>query len=210
MANLEKIEHTLKTGKEELIYDKTPVGLSIFDFWQWSQSDLLSNTTRGVFAEFIVKSAIGNDTNMIREEWNAYDLITSDGFKIEVKSAAYIQTWHQKTLSNISFKIPQTRIWNISEEKYDSNRIRKSDIFVFSILTAQDGLIINPLDLKQWEFYVISTSEINNICGNQKTISLNPIKRITKSIQYPELKYEIENTKSKIIKSRKINQILNF
>jgi hypothetical protein len=32
--------------------------LKLLDFWQWSQPDLLSNTARGVMAEFIVAAAL--------------------------------------------------------------------------------------------------------------------------------------------------------
>ncbi|MDM8523410.1 hypothetical protein QUF80_08570 [Desulfococcaceae bacterium HSG8] len=39
----------------------------------------------------------------------AYDLETHDGIKIEIKSAAYVQSWHQKDYSKITFRIPKTR-----------------------------------------------------------------------------------------------------
>jgi hypothetical protein len=48
-------------------------------------SDLVSNSTRGVLAEFIVARALGLDTG-VRTEWQAFDLETASGKKIEVKS----------------------------------------------------------------------------------------------------------------------------
>jgi hypothetical protein len=44
-------------------------------------------------------------------EWNAHDLETDDGIKIEGKSAAYIQSWEQKKLSEIRFDIGKKQSW---------------------------------------------------------------------------------------------------
>jgi hypothetical protein len=63
------------------------------EFWKWAFSDFLSNALRGVLAEFIVAKAM-DCTDVQRTEWDAYDVITSDGIKIEVKSSAYLQSWH--------------------------------------------------------------------------------------------------------------------
>ncbi len=41
----------------------------------------------------------------LRAEWDAVDLTTPDGIRIEVKSAAYIQSWHQVRESTISFRV---------------------------------------------------------------------------------------------------------
>jgi len=73
------------------------------DFWKLSVSDLLSNTTRGTLAEFIVAMAMDIDLSNFREEWDAYDLETKNGIKIEVKTSAYLQSWFQKNYSKIIF-----------------------------------------------------------------------------------------------------------
>jgi hypothetical protein len=56
-------------------------------FWRWAYSDFLSNAQRGVLAEYIVGTAL-NCLKEKRLEWDAHDLVTEDGIKIEVKSAA--------------------------------------------------------------------------------------------------------------------------
>ena len=54
----------------------------------------MDNTARGTLAEFLVAAALGLlDTP--RLEWDSYDLKTRTGVTIEVKSAAYIQSWKQ-------------------------------------------------------------------------------------------------------------------
>ena len=48
---------------------------------------------RGCLAEFIVASALRLGDG-VRDEWGAFDLLTKSGAKIEVKSAAYLQSWY--------------------------------------------------------------------------------------------------------------------
>src|ERR1035437_2209122 len=78
-------------------------GRTVGDFWQWGYSDILSNRNRSIFAEFMVGVALGV-VEKPRVRWDAVDLRYA-GFKIEVKSAAYIQSWPQKKLSAIRFEI---------------------------------------------------------------------------------------------------------
>ena len=68
--------------------------LRLKHFWEWSASDLMSNATRGILAEFLVAAAIGQSGG-VRSEWDAYDLQTTSGLKLEVKSSAYLQSWRQ-------------------------------------------------------------------------------------------------------------------
>ena len=74
-----------KTGAESFRNGKQTLPFDLLSFWQWSNSDLLSNVTRGVLAEYIVARALGIGESDIRDEWAAYDLCTSDCIKIEVK-----------------------------------------------------------------------------------------------------------------------------
>lgn len=61
------------------------------EFQAWAYDDLLTNTTRGVLAEYIVAKALGLDDTK-RVEWGRYDR-EIDGVGVEVKSVAYVQTW---------------------------------------------------------------------------------------------------------------------
>jgi len=63
---------------------------NVCDFWKWSFSDLLQNTTRGVLAEYIVAALLGID-NDVRNPWFAYDLELPDGRTIEIKTMALLQ-----------------------------------------------------------------------------------------------------------------------
>ena len=88
MPNLPKITPILKSGSESLTENGVPLNNTILDFWRWSASDIISNSTRGRFAEFIVGAALGLDFKEVRDEWDSYDIATPEGVKVEVKSAA--------------------------------------------------------------------------------------------------------------------------
>src|SRR4051812_9811838 len=100
MSELPRIRAMRRTGDERFTRGDHDLGFALRDFWCWSTSDLLNNTTRGVLAEFLVAQALGVPTTGVREPWAAYDLETEDRLKVEVKSSAYLQSWHQKQKSS--------------------------------------------------------------------------------------------------------------
>ena len=132
MIDLKVIKATPKTGNEYLSVCGQNISYRLIDFWKWSVSDILSNATRGRFAEFIVGTAIGFNPNKLRDEWDAYDLTSEEGIKIEVKSAAYIQCWKQTKFSKISFSIKASKYWSNELGEIDSNPKRHADLYVFS------------------------------------------------------------------------------
>ncbi|MDQ7004977.1 MAG: hypothetical protein Q9N67_08730 [Ghiorsea sp.] len=160
--------------------------INLLHFWQWSFSDILSNTLRGILAEFIVAGAAAA-TNSPREEWDAYDLITKQGLKIEVKSSAYLQSWEQKKLSTISFGIQPTRIWEDSDTR-SQKAARRSDVYVFCVLKHKDMRTVNPLNLDQWDFYILETAILDAAIPTQKTITLTSLLTFQpKTVHYNEL-----------------------
>ncbi len=165
-------------------------GSTIGDFWSWAFSDILSNATRGVFAEFIVGCTL-DVINEPRIEWDAYDL-EYKGRKIEVKSAAYIQTWHQKDVSPIKFDIEQKKAWDAKTNTSSTIPVRSADCYVFCVFSEKERAEADVLNLDKWEFYVMSTDRINRELGNQKSISLNPLKRMCEPVSYGELKTRID------------------
>lgn len=208
-ANYSGLYQKKLTGLEHLVNGNTVLPFHIAEFWQWAYSDILRNTERGIFAEFIVKTALelgGLYTNNdIRSNFEPYDLIgpnikqnssnklelsNSDTFlpcRIEVKSAAYVQAWepHPGTTPKISFSIAPAKVPNeIGDYRPDAPRQRNSDIYVFAIYTATKKEQ-NIFDMNLWKFYVIKTSVLNQKCGEQKTISLTRLK----TLGSPELSF---------------------
>ena len=192
MSSLGRIQATLKTGSERLIYDDKILDFSLLDFWRWSVSDILSNATRGRFAEFIVATAAKIDIKNVRDEWGAFDLITPNGIKIEVKSAAYIQSWFQRVLSTISFSTKAALYWDSETNKQSKIAQRSADVYIFCLLHHENKPTCNPLDLNHWEFYVVSTEALNNYKRSQHSISLKSLQKLTTAITYDELMRKFE------------------
>ncbi len=142
---------------------------TLLDFWRWSASDLVSNTLRGILAEYIVASALELPQEA-RVEWDAFDLKTPAGLKLEVKSAAYLQSWNQKALSKINFGIAPTRAWDEEVGHHSQNRQRQADIYVFCLLHHQDKATVDPLDMTQWTFYLLRASVLDERLPLQRSI----------------------------------------
>lgn len=192
MIDLEAIKAIPKTGNEKLSFEGSNLKYNLLDFWRWSVSDILSNATRGRFAEFLVGTAIGLKPENLRDEWDAYDLTTENGIKIEIKSAAYIQSWNQKKYSTISFSIKLARYWDAETNILQDEPKRHADIYVFCLLKHKDQSTIDPLKMEQWEFYVLPTFRLDNYERSKSSITLNSLKKLNESVEYKDLKKEIE------------------
>lgn len=175
MPDLGRLKVTRKTGAERLHEGSTDCGVDLLDFWQWSVSDLVSNATRGRFAEYVVARALHIPTDGVRDEWAAFDLLTSTGIRVEVKSAAFIQTWHQARLSSISFLARKTHGWDPVTNVQAVERRRQADVYVFALLHHTDKSSIDPLDLSQWRFYVLPTSILDARTRSQHSITLKTL-----------------------------------
>ena len=161
--------------------------LEIEHYWRWAHSDLLSNSERGLVAEYLVGKAtesLGNN----RLEWDAWDLTTKNGIRIEVKASGYVQTWSQKRPSVIRFKIDESGGWDASSDTYYAEVTRRADVYVFCIHAERDKEKANSLDTDQWEFIVLPTSKLNQELGSQKTVGLATLKKIGgRTVGYEEL-----------------------
>jgi hypothetical protein len=145
MIELQRLSVSRKEGKEPFHVNGKRLGFDLLSFWQWASSDLVSNATRGVIAEYIVARALGLAGKGVREEWAAFDMETPSGVKVEVKSSAYVQSWHQKRLSPITFVIPKTLAWDADTNTQSKEPKRRADVYVFALLAHTDKATIDPL-----------------------------------------------------------------
>ena len=127
----------------------------------------------------------------VRDSSGAYAINAPDGTKIEVKSPAYVHSWYQKHLSNIQFGIRKTLEWLPEKNEFGKERKRQSDIYVFCLLTQKEKRQINPLDLDQWEFYVIPTSVLDSEFGDRQSISLNQVVKYSRAHRFRQLQEAI-------------------
>ena len=53
---------------------------------------------------------------------------------------------------------------------------RQADVYVFCVFTETDRDRADPLDTRQWRFYVTPTTVLNAAGGSQKTIALSALR----------------------------------
>ena len=193
--NLSKVlTEDRKTGQECIFDEQGNTVSTVQKYWQWAYSSLLGNTERGNFAEYLVAVALGIADNT-RIEWDKYDLKSPSGITVEVKASGYLQTWSQKKLSKLIFRIRPTRAWVDETNQYEEVSRRQAEVYVFCLHKYQrkdDGL--NPLDLRQWEFYVLPTKILDEKMPVQKTITLEKVKSLGAVVSnFHELKDVIEH-----------------
>ncbi|MCA1607110.1 MAG: hypothetical protein LC775_16945 [Acidobacteria bacterium] len=174
--SMDALTVTPKTGDDRFTHQGDDVDANLLGFWRWSCSDLMGNVMRGVLAEYIVGLALGCVGGGVRPEWDATDLCFQ-GFRVEVKSSASLQSWSQTKLSPIKFDIEPKTGWYAETNTYATERKRQADVFVFCVLTHTDKATVDPLNLDQWDFYVLSTNRLNAAVGEQKSITLSSLRR---------------------------------
>ena len=180
-------------GGDEPFQGGSARALKLLDYWRWSGSNLLDNTTRGILAEFLVVAALGLHKEP-RVEWGGHDLCMESGTTIEVKSSAYVQSWKQKKYFPIEFTIaPRFWSWDPKTGKSTGGDVKQrwADIYVFCVFTRKKPPF-DPLDTDAWDFYVLSTKVLDLELPEQKTIRLGSLKKLSpRECSYAELKETI-------------------
>ncbi len=144
------------------------------DFWAWGLSDLRTNTVRSLLAEYLVARAVGAGVRP-RVEWDAYDVRTADGLRLEVKAGAYLQAWEQSRLSTVTFTGLRGRTWSPAEG-YSAEESYNADGYVFAVLTATEHARYDALDLDQWSFWVLPAGAL--AATGQHSIRLSVVQRM--------------------------------
>lgn len=177
-----RIEPSMMSGKEPIHQASSTTGLNLLNFWQWQGSNLIDNAMRGVLAEFLVATAL-RCADKPRVEWDGYDCLTNEGIKVEIKAGGYIQSWDQSKLSKIQFDIAPKDAWDSKTNKSSGVVKRHADVYVFCVHAHKEQSTIAPLDLNQWEFYVVPTAELNSRLGKQATITIGSLLKNLNPIQ---------------------------
>ena len=162
----------LLDGEKEFCGSGVEPPLQLIDYWRWSGSMLADNTTRGILAEFLVAMALDLHRKP-RREWDECDIRTESDTSIEVKSAAYNQTWKQSKPSAIIFGIAPHRSWNAETGEYREGSKRWANMYVFCVFRGKNSR--ECLDMGKWDFYVISTKVLDQEVPQQKTIGLKSL-----------------------------------
>ena len=165
-------------------------GLTLGDFWSWAYSDVFNNRNRAVFAEFLVGVAL-DALDKPRIEWDFYDL-TYKGKGIEVKSSAYLQSWHQERPSVIRFDIARKIAWDYRTNRWADTPTRSADLYVFCLYGERDAEKVDVFNLAAWEFFIVTTQMIDARFGNQKSVGITPLRSYCKPCAFPEIKTSVD------------------
>lgn len=199
MALLPPLEPAWKTGDEPFVaQDGSAAGFDLRSFWAWAMSDLMTNTGRGVLAEFLVAKALGLARSP-RLDFEPYDLTTEDGIKVEVKASAYLQSWFQRRLSRIVFSIRPSISWSGFTNAWGTEWQIHADVYVFCLLAHSDKLTVDPLRLDQWQFYVLDANVIRERMAGRKSISLTELHALgLQPVPYAELADAVRAAASRV------------
>ena len=169
--------------------------ITLSDFWKWAYSDVLVNTIRAVFGEFLVASALGVEGKP-RVDWDSVDLRVGSS-TIEVKTASEFQAWpHPEGVkpSPPRFDIGRHEKWDGETGEYSTERARWSDCYVFCLYGGPERQAstnlerrLAVLDSANWQFHVASTREVEQL-GDQKSIGLKGIAARWPGVAFHELR----------------------
>jgi hypothetical protein len=140
-------------------------------------------------AEFIVAIAVGAQLGT-RIEWDSYDVLSPAGTRIEVKSAAYRQTWAQRGPSAIRFGGLRARTWS-PESAYSPEQTCNAEVYVFALQTALDHESYDALDTSQWVFWVLPAAVLE--ATGIRSISMSTLDKITSRVSFEDLKIAIRS-----------------
>ena len=68
---------------------------------------------------------------------------------------------------------------------------------MFCVFTDLDKANYDALDVNRWEFYILSTSFLDQHSPDQKSISLSTFQRFCDSIEYMDIKKEVDSVLGK-------------
>lgn len=180
------------TGKEKFLFDQKELDFDLTDFWRFQYSNIYS--LHGEMAEFVIARTLGITEAQNSEYWTLWDISYRQA-RIEVKATAYYHLWNE------GGKISRQRTFSIAPANgsYDvavsgNNELRRQNhLYVFCLINGETKETANPMDLENWEFYVVPTAFLDQHCQNNKTISLGRIRSFGfQKIDYGHLKQEID------------------
>ena len=127
------------------------VGGYVNDFWRWSFSDFSDFSTRDAFSEFLVASSLGLTADGNARQRRVRNLLWSPvgtaGVRVNVRTAAYVQSSEAEHPDHIIFVIPK---------KPDC------DAYLFCVFKGMTGAE-SPLDTDLWDFYALCSSALGRM-----------------------------------------------
>ena len=176
--------------EKKFIYNDQKMNFGIIDFWLYKYSNIWN--LQEYIAEFIVEKALEINKSHNTDSWTLYDILYRNT-RIEVKETSYYHPWNENGKISNQRNFGITMANSSYENSNDSNKFeRQNDIYVFCLNVGNTKEESNPMNLNNWEFYIVPTKTINSLCGENKTISLGKVKKSAKKVEYFEIKNYID------------------
>lgn len=160
-------------------------GRTVFDFWRWAYSDVFQNITRGYIAQFIIAWLVGADRLEPSNPFQAYDVQIPHGKRIEVKSTAWLQSWHVKKPKPM-FVIEPARTWD-EKKGFAKEKTFNADVYALCYHYWMEKQTADLFNLDQWKFWAFTQRELINILRGNKSITTE---RLEKTLRLKPLDVE--------------------
>ena len=196
LYKIQKLSDKQLTGDECFTVNGKDTELTILEFWRWHFSEIFDLQSK--FAEYIVGKALGLYEAQNVGEWTLFDMAYR-GKRIEIKETSYYHAWQTDDEPKSKHRVfGITKAYDDYKDENSPLR-RQNDIYIFCLNTGDTKETSNPLELNNWQFYVVPTDIINEKCGNAKTISLSRVEKLAKKVNYSELKNEVDDLIKQLI-----------
>ena len=146
---------------------------------------LINNVDRGHYVECMIVLTLGEEWNLTsaKRGWAPWDIERDDGARLEVKQSAALQTWSladdappPRTSSfDIAFR---KEPWTKGADNPPYRPGRPADVYIFAWHPIKDHKAADHRCVEQWRFIVVPERDL----PNQKTISINSLKKLTAEI----------------------------
>lgn len=183
-------DHFLNGGK--------PLDLTIENFWQYHYANMYNQ--HEYIAEFLVGTALG-ETTPNNDYWRLWDVDYHFGdktYRIEVKATSYYHSFQDELYQG---RTSEVRTFDIHKayKEYQNNSSelrRNSDIYVFCLNVGRTAEESNPIDVSNWEFYLVTRENLESQLAdeNQKSISLSRVRALAgEKCSYLEIKSKVDS-----------------
>ncbi len=180
-------------GSEKFEFNGKELDYSYIDFWRFHYSNIYD--IQGRIAEFIVAKALDINESQNDQYWTLWDL-TYRGMRIEIKETSYYHSFNKegRVSKQRAFGITKANGTYDPDKSGNTSLCRQNDVYMFCLNTGETKEDSYPLNLNNWEFYMVPTAVINEKCGDNKTISLNRIISLGyTALQYSGIKSAIDH-----------------
>jgi hypothetical protein len=150
---------------------------NVADFWRWAYSNLAANNLRGHLAEFLVGSDLGV-TDRPRVEWADHDLRTKSGFKVEVKSAAYLRDLEAIAMFDHFLRGCANQIIQRHNRQEEQKSERGADIVCLLSVGPQRQINLGSLEHGSMAVLCAGNRRMDAALGAQESLSLSRLMKL--------------------------------